>query len=56
MLSPEVLASHQATLELQARDEDRLAPPSEARPGALTAARTSTRNPRPVLRFDDEDF
>jgi len=30
MLSPEVLASHQATLELQARDEDRLAPPSEA--------------------------
>ena len=34
----------------------RLAPPSEARPGALTAARTSTRNPRPVLRFDDEDF
>ena len=30
MLSPEVLASHQATLELQARDEDRRAPPSEA--------------------------
>ena len=30
MLSPEVLASHQATLELQARDEDRRALPSEA--------------------------
>jgi hypothetical protein len=30
MLSPDVLASHQATLELHARDEDRRAPPSEA--------------------------
>ena len=30
MLSPEVLASHQATLELQARDEDRRAPQQEA--------------------------
>ncbi len=30
MLSPEVLASHQATLELQARDEDRQAPQQEA--------------------------